>query len=99
MDVDIIPYTIRHTVATLLYNDDNVPDRQVSELLGHDGNLKRTTKRYAKYNPALLKEAERALSSIWLRVSREARRVGAVQLLSKDKFHGKLEIVLRTPKG
>lgn len=95
---DVVPYAVRHTVATLLYNDPTVPERQVSELLGHAGNLHRTTKRYAKYSPGHLKEAEQALSRIWLRVSREARKVAAVQMLSKAPWHGKITIAEKTPK-
>lgn len=82
---DVFPKTIRHTIATWLYNDPLVPERQVSEMLGHGSKLHRTTLLYAKYDPAYLLEAARALTTIWLRVSAEARRFGAVHLLSTER--------------
>ncbi|KQM88614.1 hypothetical protein ASE67_02420 [Sphingomonas sp. Leaf23] len=80
---DVFPKTIRHTIATWLYNDDTVPERQIAELLGHEGNLRETTKRYVKYDPQRLQQATKALARIWLQVSREARKYSAVHLLSK----------------
>jgi integrase len=82
---DVHAKTIRHTIATWLYNDPSVPERQVSEMLGHEGNLKRTTKIYAKYNPHLLAEVVRALTKIWVEVSREARRYAADHSLTKAR--------------
>lgn len=93
---DIQPKDIRHTVATLLYNDPTVPEREVSELLGHSGKLATTTKRYARYSPHHLKNAERALSKLWLRVSREARKLSAVQTLSTDPWHGKITVARKS---
>lgn len=84
---DVFPKTIRHTIATWLYNDPTVPERQVSEMLGHEGKLSRTTKRYAKYDPRLLAEAVAALTTIWLRISRLARAYGADHSLTiEDKW-------------
>lgn len=96
---DLQPKDIRHTIATLLYSDPAVPEREVSELLGHTGKLAATTKRYARYSPHHLKNAERALSKIWLRVSREARAVAAVQTLSIEPWHGKITIAPKARKG
>jgi integrase len=75
---DVLPKTIRHTIATLLYSNHDVPERQVSELLGHTSKLERTTRIYAKYDPAMLREAGIALSSIWIDISRTARAYSAV---------------------
>jgi integrase len=85
LSADVFPKTIRHTIATMLYTDPNVPERQVSEMLGHEGKLSRTTKLYAKYDPARLREAVAALTMIWRRISREARRFGADHLLTTGR--------------
>lgn len=82
---DVFPKTIRHTVATWLYNDPTVPERQVSEMLGHEGKLSRTTRLYAKYDPNRMAEAVRALTRIWVAVSAEARRYGADHLLTSER--------------
>lgn len=77
LSADVFPKTIRHTVATWLYEDDSVPDRQIQAMLGHEPTLGRTSLIYAKYNPARLRKAIRALTIIWLRTSRQARAYGA----------------------
>lgn len=82
---DVHAKTIRHTIATMLYADPSVPERQVSELLGHEGKLHRTTRLYAKYDPAYLAEAKAALTSIWLAIRAEARRFGADHLLTSAR--------------
>ncbi|MCF8709337.1 phage integrase SAM-like domain-containing protein [Rhizorhapis sp. SPR117] len=79
---DVIAKTIRHTIATWLYADTDVPQKQISDLLGHSGHMNRTTHVYAKYDPKHMAETRKALSRIWLRVSREARTFGAVHKLS-----------------
>jgi integrase len=82
LSADVNPKTIRHTVATLLYADQTVPEREIVELLSHEGKLARTTRIYAKYNPRRLQNVTRALCSLWLEVSREARAFGADHLLT-----------------
>jgi integrase len=79
---DVYPKTIRHTIATLLYADETVPEREVVELLGHEGKLARTTRIYAKYSPDRLSHATKALCSLWLRISRLARAYRADHLLT-----------------
>ena len=79
---DVFPKTIRHTVATLLYADETVPERQIVELLGHEGKLARTTRIYAKYDPTRMRALTTALGRLWLRVSRESRKFGADHLLT-----------------
>lgn len=81
---DVFPKTIRHTIATWLYNDPAVPERQVSEMLGHAGELRQTSKKYVKYRPEYLGEATRALTTIWLRISRLARAYGADHALTRQ---------------
>lgn len=85
LSADVFPKTIRHTVATWLYSDAKVPERQVSEMLGHGSKLHRTSLLYAKYDPAYLAEVVTALTTIWLRVSKEAKRFGAVHMLSTGR--------------
>lgn len=92
---DVFPKTIRHTIATWLYNDPTVPERQVSEMLGHAGELRTTTKQYAKYRPEYLGEATRALTSIWLRISKQARAYSADHALTRQG-KGQIVVVKRT---
>jgi integrase len=42
LPADLGATDIRHTMATKRYQNLKVPDRQVSELLGHAGNLSET---------------------------------------------------------
>ncbi len=79
---DVHPKTIRHTIATLLYADDTVPEREIVEMLGHEGKLARTTRVYAKYDPTRLKAATRSLTTLWLQVSRAAKHYAADHLLT-----------------
>lgn len=82
LSADVFPKTIRHTVATILYADESVPEREIVELLGHEGKLARTTRIYAKYDPTRLRNVTRALTTLWLQVSREARRFGSDHYLT-----------------
>ncbi|MFN3424044.1 MAG: hypothetical protein ACK40C_05005 [Novosphingobium meiothermophilum] len=86
---------IRHTIATELYSNPDVPERQIAELLGHAGNLNRTTKRYAKYRPERMAEVAKALTMIWRQVSHEARAFRADHLLTKDGRAGKIKVAKR----
>lgn len=90
---DVHPKTIRHTVATLLYADPTVPEREIVEMLAHEGKLARTTRIYAKYNPDHLVNVTRALTTIWQRVSREARRFGSDHILTTIKQGGEIVVV------
>ncbi|GLT02538.1 hypothetical protein GCM10007897_39540 [Sphingobium jiangsuense] len=89
---DVFPKTIRHTVATWLYNDPAIPERQISEMLGHEGSLRRTSRLYAKYRPDYLGEVEAGLERIWLRTTMQAKRYGAGHCLATDKY-GALKVV------
>lgn len=79
---EVVAKTIRHTIATELYTNSDVPDRQLSALLGHAGPTNRTTKKYVHLRPEHMRAAAKALSAIWLRVQREANAYGAVHRLS-----------------
>lgn len=82
LSADVFPKTIRHTVSTILYSNASVPPREVVEMLGHEGELARTTRIYAKYRPDHLRNVCRALTMLWLQVSREARAYGADHMLT-----------------
>ena len=92
---DVHPKTIRHTVATMLYADETVPEREIVELLGHEGKLARTTRIYAKYDPTRLHNVTRVLTRLWLQVSRGARRFGADHLLTTGQRGDKFSVVRR----
>lgn len=98
LSADVHPKTIRHTVATLLYADETVPEREIVELLGHEGKLARTTRIYAKYDPARLRNLARSLTSIWLEVSRARRRFGADHLLTSGQRDDPFRVVRRGAK-
>ncbi len=90
---DVQPKTIRHTVATLLYADATVPEREIAEMLGHEGKLPKTTRIYAKYDPTRLPNVVRALTNLWMQVSREARRFGSDHSLTTIKQGGQIVVV------
>ena len=92
---DVYPKTIRHTVATMLYKDGSVPERQIEALLGHAPKLRRTTQIYAKYRPDHLDHAVTALEGLWMQVSREARAFAADHLLTTAGQGGKLVVTPR----
>lgn len=74
---DVHAKTIRHTVATWLYADPAVPDKEIEAMLGHAPDMHRTSLIYAKYNPARMALVIRALTTIWLRISKLSRAYGA----------------------
>ncbi len=99
LSADVHPKTIRHTVATMLYADDSVPEREIVELLGHEGKLSRTTRIYAKYDPAMLANVARALTRLWRDISRDARRFGADHMLTSGMRGDPLAVVPKADKG
>lgn len=69
---EVIPYTLRHTVATELRARD-VPEWECAGLLGH--RLGRgTTERYAKYRPDYLGQAARAIDELMSEIDRRSPR-------------------------
>src|SRR3546814_16621210 len=67
---NIVPKTIRHTVATQLRTR-GVTQEQISTLLGHAyANRKQGV--YAKYDPEYLKRAAESLTMLWQDISEDA---------------------------
>jgi len=73
LDADVIPYAIRHTVATELRRR-GVPEMELAGLLGHSMPNFRTTGRYAKYAPDYLSKAREAIDQIANEIGRVAAR-------------------------
>lgn len=93
---DVHPKTIRHTVATILYADPNVPEREIVELLGHEGKLARTTRIYAKYDPARLSAVTKALTTLWVQVHKLSKEFASDHSLTTVGKGGK-NVVERKP--
>lgn len=70
LPANVIPKTIRHTIATELRRR-GVPAEQISGLLGHVA-MSRITEVYAKYDPSYLREAKAVLTTIFLEVQNHA---------------------------
>lgn len=96
LSADVHAKTIRHTIATILYSDETVPEREIVELLGHEGKLARTTRIYAKYDPARLRNVARVLTTLWRDVSREARTYNADHMLTTGQRGDKFAVVKRS---
>lgn len=92
---DVFPKTIRHTIATILYADETVPEREIVELLGHEGKLARTTRIYAKYDPTRLRNVTRVLTALWVNIHREAKAYGADHLLTTGQRGSAFSVVVR----
>jgi len=71
LPANIVPKTIRHTIATQLRSR-GVPMDEISGLLGHTGEH-RITAGYAKYDPNRLPHAKQQLSIIWQEVCASAK--------------------------
>lgn len=69
---NIVPKTIRHTIATQLRSR-GVPMDEIAGLLGHTGEH-RITAGYAKYDPSRLPHAKEQLSDIWNEVCAVAKQ-------------------------
>jgi hypothetical protein len=81
LPANVIPKTIRHTVATELRRR-GVPAEQISGLLGHVA-MSRTTEVYAKYDPSYLREAKAVLTTVFEEVFRYAELWAADHLRTK----------------
>ena len=73
LDDAVVPYTIRHTIATEL-RARGVPELELAGLLGHSMPNFRTTGRYAKYAPTHLSAARAAIDEFMTEISRAATR-------------------------
>jgi integrase len=83
---NIVPKTIRHTIATQL-RARSVPMDEISGLLGHTGEH-RITAGYAKYDPSRLPHAKQQLSAIWGEVCASANNWFTNQFrVSSSKTH------------
>jgi integrase len=72
LPANIVPKTIRHTIATQL-RARGVPMDEISGLLGHTGEH-RITAGYAKYDPSRLPHAKQQLSAVWNEVCASAKK-------------------------
>ncbi|MFS3137742.1 tyrosine-type recombinase/integrase [Gluconacetobacter sacchari] len=70
---EIVPYTIRHTMATELITR-GVPEIEVASLMGHAMPNLRTTGRYVHVRPDYLANARRAIDEIASAIGRAATR-------------------------
>jgi len=70
---DVVPYSIRHTVATEL-RARGVPELEIAGMLGHAMPNFRTTGRYAKYAPDYLGKARAAVDDLANEVAELASR-------------------------
>lgn len=95
---DVHPKTIRHTIATMLYANEAVLEREIVELLGHEGKLSRTSRIYAKYDPARLRGVVRALTTLWVNVRHEARAYGADHMLTTGQKGDAFRVVAKVQK-
>jgi len=73
LDEAVVPYTIRHTIATEL-RARGVPELELAGLLGHAMPNFRTTGRYAKYAPTHLSAARAAIDEFITEIGRAATR-------------------------
>ena len=73
LDAEVVPYTIRHTIATVLRTR-GVPELELAGLLGHAMPNFRTTGRYAKYAPTHLSAARAAIDEFATEIGRAATR-------------------------
>lgn len=94
---DVVPKTIRHTLATELRSR-GIAQEQISTLLGHAyGN--RTTAVYAKYDPAYLREAAAMLSTIWAEIRAAADQWLADHMRTKEGNGNTTVIDRKEPRG
>lgn len=75
---------LRYTIAAWLYEMEGVPERQISEMLGHTSQsaLARTSMIYAQYRPEKMGKVVRGMERIWRDVSRRARAFGTCKVLA-----------------
>lgn len=97
---DVKPKTIRYTVATWLYEMEWVPERQISEMLGHteDSRLARTSRIYAKYRPEQMGKVVKGLTMIWMKISRLATAYASDHILTTVGQGGKNIVLAKSEK-
>jgi integrase len=72
-DADVIPYSIRHTMASELAGR-GVPELELGAFMGHKMRESRTTGRYVKFRPEYLRHAREAIDSVVNEMARLAGR-------------------------
>lgn len=82
LGMDVVPKTIRHTVATRLRSKGAL-SAEISSLLGHS-EMKGSTAVYAKYDPNFLGSVKPLLSIIWQEAMAAADEWSAVHLRYKQ---------------
>lgn len=92
LPANVIPKTIRHTIATELRRR-GVHKEDIGGLLGHIV-LNKTSEVYAKYDPTYLAEAKAALTSIFEEVQRHSEAWTADHLRTKPG-NGPVKVVPR----
>lgn len=95
----VIGNTIRHTVATRLRADPECPRDMIDDLLGHDMAGSKTTRGYAKYDPAYMGPIRVALTKIYGKAMEHADLWLADHLLTKSRRGTKLAVVKRDGKA
>jgi len=73
----INPYVLRHSVATLLYNDDNIKDDDVANQMGHSKNMKQA------YNNLSEKQLEARARKIWIKPEDTPEKIEEIKELKK----------------
>lgn len=96
LDANIVPKTIRHTIATEL-RARGVPESDVEGLLGHRMS-NRTTAVYAKYDPTRLAAAKQALTEVWQEVCAAAND-WLTNHIRITEARGRPNCVVRKPKN
>ena len=76
----------------MLYADASVPEREIVEMLAHEGKLARTTRIYAKYDPTRLASVTRSLTTIWAEIRAMAKAYGSDHELTTTNKNKKIVI-------
>lgn len=85
LENDIVPKTIRHSIATMLKSK-GVSGGQISGLLGHDDpEMKKVTNVYAKHDPRFMDKAKKKLTIIFNQIDSGCDKWCADHLLTKPK--------------
>jgi len=93
LPAEIVPKTIRHTMATELRRR-KVPKDDIAGLLGHQFD-NATSGRYAHYDPTYLAEARSAIDAVWLEAMFAARSWSANHQRHTGNRSGPTRVVLR----
>lgn len=94
---EVLPTTIRHTVATMLRNDPDTPTHLVDEFMGHV-DLDATTQRYAKLSTDYLAGIKPGLAKIWNAVMEAADRWASDHSLTTPQRGVKISVVANEGK-